>query len=58
LDVDYQPTLSPKTLTVFKVVDVDTLNNDDVIGRCYCTAEKAREAMRTNEPVVLSLGQR
>jgi hypothetical protein len=37
---------------------VDTLNNDDVIGRCYCSAEQAREAMRTNEPVVLSLGQR
>ena len=25
---------------------MDTLNNDDVIGRCYCSAEQAREAMR------------
>lgn len=55
MDVDYQPTLT-LTLTVLKVVDVDTLNDDDVIGRCYCSAEQAREAMRTNEPVVLSLG--
>uniref|UniRef100_A0A7S0HMQ7 C2 domain-containing protein n=1 Tax=Phaeocystis antarctica TaxID=33657 RepID=A0A7S0HMQ7_9EUKA len=42
---------------VFQVVDVDLLNGNDVIGRCYCSNEDAREAMRTDEPLVLSLGE-
>ena len=46
------------TLTLCKVVDVDDFNGDDVIGRCYCSIEKACEAMKTNEPIVLSLGER
>jgi len=46
------------TLTLCKVVDVDDFNGDDVIGRCYCSIEKAKEAMETNEPIVLSLGER
>lgn len=55
--VGYQPTLT-LALTVFQVVDVDLLNGNDVIGRCYCSNEDAREAMRTDEPLVLSLGER
>ena len=58
-DVDFQPTLTlTLTLTIFKVVDVDDFSGDDVIGRCYCSIEEAKEAMRTNEPIVLSLGER
>ena len=59
--VGYQPTLTlalTLTLTIFQVVDVDQLNGNDVIGRCYCSNEDAREAMRTQEPIVLSLGER
>ena len=37
---------------------MDDFSGDDVIGRCYCSIEEAKQAMRTNEPIVLSLGER
>ena len=48
----------PEEGFVFTIVDVDTFSCNDVIGRCFLSPAEAREAMRTNEPSVLSLGGR
>ena len=50
----------PEEGFVFTVVDSDTslFSYNDVIGRCFLSPAQAREALRTNEPVVMSLGGR
>ena len=54
LKVPYKPDVG----FVFTIVDVDTFSCNDVIGRCFLSPAEAREAMRTDEPIVLSLGGR
>ena len=50
----------PEEGFIFTVVDVDTtlFSYGGVIGRCFLSPAEAREAMRTNEPIVMSLGGR
>ena len=50
----------PEEGFVFTVVDSDTslFSYNNVIGRCFLSPAQAREALRTNEPVVMSLGGR
>lgn len=41
----------------FRVVDVDTFSSNEVVGRCFCPAARMREAMESNTPIVMSLGE-
>ena len=40
----------------FKVVDVDMLSRNEVAGRCFCSKDKIRDAMKKKTPIVMSLG--
>ena len=41
----------------FRVVDVDTFSGNEVVGRCFCPATRMRQAMESNTPIVMSLGE-
>ena len=40
----------------FRIVDVDTFSKNEVVGRCFCSATAMRQAMKSNTPIVMSLG--
>ena len=41
----------------FRVVDVDTFRFNEVVGRCFCPASVMQQAMESNTPIVMSLGE-
>ena len=41
----------------FRVVDVDTFSRNEVVGRCFCPATVMQQAMESNAPIVMSLGE-
>ena len=41
----------------FRVVDVDTFSRNEVVGRCFCPATVMQQAMESNTPIVMSLGE-
>ena len=41
----------------FRVVDVDTFRFNEVVGRCFCPATVMQQAMESNTPIVMSLGE-
>ena len=41
----------------FRVVDVDTFSRNEVVGRCFCPASVMQQAMESNAPIVMSLGE-
>ena len=41
----------------FRVVDVDTFRFNEVVGRCFCSATVMQQAMESNTPIVMSLGE-
>ena len=41
----------------FRVVDVDTFSRNELVGRCFCTAMAMQQAMKSNAPIVMSLGE-
>ena len=42
----------------FQVVDVDTFSHNEVVGRCFRSAKEMQQAMKSNKPIVMSLGAR
>ena len=40
----------------FRVVDVDTFSRNEIVGRCFCPATVMQQAMESNSPIVMSLG--
>ena len=40
----------------FRVVDVDTFSTNEIVGRCFCPATVMQQAMESNSPIVMSLG--
>ena len=40
----------------FRIVDVDAFSKNEVVGRCFCSATAMRQAMKSNTPIVMSLG--
>ena len=41
----------------FRVVDVDTFSRNELVGRCFCPAMAMQQAMKSNAPIVMSLGE-
>ena len=41
----------------FRVVDVDTFSRNELVGRCFCSAMAMQQAMKSNAPIVMSLGE-
>ena len=41
----------------FRVIDVDTFSRNEVVGRCFCPATVMQQAMESNTPIVMSLGE-
>ena len=41
----------------FQVVDVDTFSHNEVVGRCFRSAKEMQQAMKSNKPIVMSLGE-
>ena len=40
----------------FRVIDVDTFSRNEIVGRCFCPATVMQQAMESNSPIVMSLG--
>ena len=57
-DCDTQHTITTAGEGVnFRVVDVDTFSRNEVVGRCFCSAKVMQQAMKSNTPIVMSLGE-
>ena len=36
---------------------MDTFSRNEVVGRCFCPAKVMQQAMKSNTPIVMSLGE-
>ena len=36
---------------------MDTFSRNEVVGRCFCSAKVMQQAMKSNTPIVMSLGE-